>query len=118
VNDKAVQVRTEPGSFAMLSRAWRKGDTIELVLPFSFRTVAIEESAPDIVAAMRGPVMLTAVDPLQKMAASRAALAKMEPVPGKPLEFNCRTATGDVTMRPFYKVQREPYSTYFRVAEA
>jgi hypothetical protein len=67
---------------------------------------------------MRGPVMLTAVDPPQGLAASRAALAKMEPVPGKLLEFKCRTATGDVRMRPFYEVQRETYSTYVRVAEA
>jgi hypothetical protein len=38
----------------------------------------------------------------------------MEPVPGKPLEFDCQTPGGKVRMRPFYQVQHETYSTYFR----
>jgi len=113
VNGKAIQVKAERGTFAVLTRRWRKGDTIELQLPFSFRAIAIEERAPDTVAAMRGPVMLTAVDPPGELAAPAAALAGMQPVSGKPLEFDCRTAAGNVRMRPFYQVQRETYSTYF-----
>ena len=118
VNGKSIQVKSQPGSFATLLRRWRKGDTIELELPFSLRTVAIEESAPNIVAAMRGPVMLTAIDPLRDLVAPRAALAQMEPIPGKPLEFDCRAEAGKVRMRPFYRVQHEQYSTYFRRTEA
>ena len=41
-------------------------------------------------------------------------MAAMEPVTGKPLEFDCQTAAGKVRMRPFYRVQHETYSTYFR----
>jgi len=79
----------------------------------SFRTIAIEESAPNTVAAMRGPVMLTAIDPPEQLTATAAALKSMAPVPGEPLGFDCRTATGNVRMRPFYQVQRETYTTYF-----
>jgi DUF1680 family protein len=118
VNGKAAQVNAERGRFATLTRRWRKGDRIDLVLPFSSRTVAIEESAPDTVAAMRGPVMLTAIDPPEQLTATENALKSMAPVAGKPLEFDCRTATGNVRMRPFYQVQRETYSTYFRRTEA
>jgi len=114
VNGRTERVKAVPGSFAVLSRRWRKGDRIELELPFSSRAVPIEQLAPDTVAAMRGPVMLTAIDPPDEMTASAAALAKMEPVSGKPLEYDCRTAAGKVRMRPFYQVQREPYTTYFR----
>jgi DUF1680 family protein len=114
VNGKAERVKADPGSFAVLKRRWRKGDTIELGLPFSSRTVAIEERAPDTVASMRGPVMLAAIDPPDELAASAAALTRMDPVAGRPLEFDCTTATGKVRMRPFYQVQREAYSTYFR----
>jgi DUF1680 family protein len=114
VNGKTAQVKAERGSFAVLARRWRKGDTVELELAFPSRTVAIEERAPDTVAAMRGPVMLAAIDPPDELAASAAALAQMEPVTGKPLEFDCRTEKGKVRMRPFYRVQREEYSTYFR----
>ena len=116
VNGKAERVKAERGGFAVLTRRWRKGDTIELELPFSTRTVAIEERAPNTVATMRGPVMLVAVNPPEDLAASAAALAKMQPMSGKPLEFDCATTAGTVRMRPFYQVQREGYSTYFHRA--
>jgi DUF1680 family protein len=118
VNGKSAQVKTEGGQFASLTRRWRKGDRIDLVLPFSFRTVPIEESVPDTVAAMRGPVMLTAIDAPEQLTIAGAALKNMAPVPGKPLEFECRTATGNVRMRPFYQVQRETYTTYLQRTEA
>jgi DUF1680 family protein len=118
VNGQAARVKAERGSFAVLTRRWRKGDTIELSLPFSSRTVPIEERAPDTVAVMRGPVMLTAIDPPEELAASAAALAQMEPVSGNPLEFDCQTVAGKVRMRPFYQVQGETYSTYFRRTRA
>jgi DUF1680 family protein len=114
VNGKTATVRAERGSFAALTRRWRKGDTIALRLPFSSRTIAIEERAPDVVAAMRGPVMLAAVDPPDDFAATADALARMSPAAGGPLEFDCTTAAGKVRMRPFYRLQRESYSTYFR----
>ncbi|HKE22302.1 MAG TPA: beta-L-arabinofuranosidase domain-containing protein [Bryobacteraceae bacterium] len=117
VNGKESGVRAERGTFASLNRRWRKGDVIELRLPFSFRAVAIEERASDTVAAMRGPVMLAAIDPPETLAATASALANMGPVRGNPLEFDCRTAAGTVRMRPFYKVQRETYSTYFHRTE-
>lgn len=114
VNGRPARVKAERGSFATITRRWRSGDTVELELPFSYRAVAIEERAPDTVAAMRGPVMLVAADPPDDLTASAAALAGMQPVAGKPLEFDCQTAAGNVRMRPFYRVQREPYTTYFR----
>jgi hypothetical protein len=113
VNGKIEGVRAERGRFAVLTRRWRKGDTIELELPFSTHTVAIEDRAPDTVAAMRGPLMLVAVDPPEELAAPAAALVKMQPVSGEPLEFDCGTTAGAVRMRPFYQVRREGYSTYF-----
>jgi DUF1680 family protein len=118
VNGKAARVKAERGSLAVLTRQWRKGDTVDLELPFSSRTVAIEERAPDTVAAMRGPVMLVAVDPPDELAAPASALEQMEPAAGRALEFDCLTAAGKVRMKPFYRVQREPYSTYFRRTEA
>jgi len=118
LNGRALAAKAERGTFATIRRRWRKGDTVELTLPFSFRTVPIDDRNPDLVAVMRGPLMLTAVDPPERLEASAAALARMDPVAGKPLEFDCRTAAGSVRMRPFYQVQHETYSTYFRRTEA
>lgn len=114
LNGKPAPVSAERGQFATITRRWRKGDTLDLTLPFSFRTVPIDDLNPDIVAVMRGPLMLTAIDPPDELAASVTALGNMAPVPGKPLEFDCWTAAGRVRLRPYYQVRRETYSTYFR----
>jgi DUF1680 family protein len=110
VNGRQTRVSLEPGGFATLTRRWRKGDSVELTLPFSFRTVPLDDRNPDTVAVMYGPLMLVAVDPPQQL---RSAFGEMTPVPGKPLEFDCGTQGGSVRLRPFYQVQHEPYSSYF-----
>ena len=117
VNGKPAGVAAERGYFARIVRRWRKGDRIDLTLPFDFRTVPVDDRNRDTVALMRGPVMLAAVDPPAKLEASAASLARLEAVSGKALEFDCRTASGDVRMRAFYQVQRERYSIYFRRTE-
>lgn len=113
VNGKSVMVPAVPGRFAALKRRWRRGDRIDLQLPFPFRAVPVDDRNLDTVAVLRGPVMLVAVNPPQKLNATAAELAHMEAVAGAPLEFDFRTADGPVRMRPFYRVQREPYTTYF-----
>jgi len=114
VNEKAVSVAAKPGSFAVIRRRWKPHDTVQLTLPFSFRTAPIDDRNPDVVALMRGPVMLSAVDPPAELVASAVALQEMEPVPGQPLAFDCRTASGKVRLAPFYRIRNEVYSTYFR----
>jgi hypothetical protein len=115
INGKPVSVKAERGTFASLHRRWRSNDTVEITLPFGFRTLPVDDRNPNTVAVMRGPVMLTAIDAAAPLAASASALVRMDPVPGKPLEFDCAMAAGPVRMRPFYRVQRETYSTYFTV---
>ena len=102
LNGKSISIPARPGAFATINRTWRKGDTVELTLPFSFRTVSIDDRNPDTVAVMRGPVMLTAIDPPDPLTATAAQLDRMD------------TLAGNYQMRPFYQVQRETYSTYFR----
>lgn len=114
VNGKAAEVNAARGSFAALARRWREGDIVELRLPFSFHAAPIEAGAPDTVALLRGPVMLAAIDPPEDLSAAGSALAVLEPLPGAPMEFTCPAAAGKLTMRPFYRVRNETYSTYFR----
>lgn len=119
VNGKAADTKAERGTFARITRKWKRGDTVALTLPFSFRTVAIDDKNPDIVAVMRGPVMMSAVDsltevPPTELAATAEALSRMHPVPGKPLHFDCDARSGKVRLKPFYQVTNEVYSTYFK----
>ena len=106
VNGKAADVAARPGTFAAVRRRWRRNDTIEVTLPFSFRMAAVDDRNPDTVAVMRGPVMLVAVDPPEELTAT----GEMRAVEGRALEFEC----GMVRMRPFYRVRGETYSTYWR----
>ncbi len=116
LNGQLLAVPANPGTFAVIRRRWRTNDTVALTLPFTFRTVPIDDRNSDRVAVMRGPVMLTAIDAPGGLALSAGALAHLEPVAGKPLEFDWRAAGGAVRMRPFYQVRQEIYTTYFRVA--
>lgn len=118
VNGKPAAVKAERGTFAAIRRRWRKHDTVEITLPFSFRAVPIDDRNPDTVAVMNGPVMMTAVNPPADLSATASALTGMKPVLGKPLEFDCETASGPVRVKPFYQVERETYSTYFRIPAA
>jgi uncharacterized protein len=114
VNGKAWEVEAGRGAFARISRKWKRGDTISLTLPFSFRTVAIDDQNPNVVAVMRGPVMMSVMDPPAELAATTAALSEMAPVAGRPLHFDCETQSGKVRLKPFYQVTNETYSTYFQ----
>ena len=112
VNGKAASVKAARGTFATIRRRWRKGDTVELTLPFSFRAVPIDKPNPDTVAVMYGPVMLCAIDPPHPLEATAEAFAHPKPVPGQPPAFDLRTPAGKVRLRPFYQVRGETYSTY------
>ena len=47
----------QAGSLAVIDRKWKAGDKIELTLPQPIRTLAIDDSNPDLQAVLRGPVM-------------------------------------------------------------
>jgi DUF1680 family protein len=94
VNGTPAGVKTDPGTFATLHRQWKRNDTVELTLPLAYRTVPIDNRTPNVVALMRGPLLMAAVDPPDDLV-----------LPS--------TLPGPLTLRPWYQVQRETYSTYF-----
>jgi DUF1680 family protein len=101
VNDEVQKMAS--GSFAKLTRPWRDGDAIELTLPMTSRTEAIDEQHPDLVALMRGPVMMVAVD--QNVKIPRASIPE-DPAKG--------VTAGEVKFVPFYRVRDDQtYTTYF-----
>ena len=110
VNGKSLDA--EPGGFAAIRRRWHKNDTVGITLPFSFRTVPIDDRNPRTVALMWGPLLMVAVDPPPDLAARREAWLSARPVAGRVVEFECQTAAGAVRLRPFYQVRDEVYSTY------
>lgn len=104
----------QPGTFAALRRRWKGGDVVELRLPQEFRGEPIDDLHPDVVAIMRGPLMLVAIDPpvgLEKrplpIHEGFGALA------GRAGAWTRSDGGQQVIFVPFYQVQNEQYTTYF-----
>lgn len=59
INGERIKVKSEPSSYISLSREWKDGDMVEMVLPMQMR---IEELnyLPSYVSIMRGPIVLGA----------------------------------------------------------
>ncbi len=59
VNGKEVNYTAQPSSFIVITRKWKKGDTVEITLPMH-NSVESMPNVPEYVAIMHGPVLLAA----------------------------------------------------------
>ncbi len=60
INGEASDMPLAPGTYVELTRAWNRGDVIELILPLAPRTIKAHPKAEEIrnhVAIMRGPIV-------------------------------------------------------------
>jgi DUF1680 family protein len=107
VNGKAFDGPALNKTFASIRRRWKSGDTVELRLPLNVRTEAIDDRHPSMVAVMRGPLMMVALDPPQDLHTTPLPLPAG--LHGDTLEHDGRK----LRFKPFYSVQDETYNTYF-----
>jgi uncharacterized protein len=127
VNGERQASVSKPGSFAVVSRTWKNGDSVEVVMPFALRTEGFKDN-PRRFALLNGPVVLSAeVDPRKPFPAIVAdpgqLLACLKPVAGRPNTFagpaDVFRVPGDTTgkgttLEPFYKMHgNRPYMVYF-----
>jgi DUF1680 family protein len=61
VNGKRSKNPIAAGSFASLQRTWRNGDRVELELPMRMRLESLDPANQDVVALLRGPLVLFAI---------------------------------------------------------
>src|SRR5437879_5458552 len=61
VNGSRVSEAAQPGNFAAVRRTWKDGDRVELELPMPLRLEPVDANHPNLVALMRGPLVLFAV---------------------------------------------------------
>jgi DUF1680 family protein len=117
VNGRRAAVEAEPGMFASLRRRWQNHDTIQVTLPFSFRTEAIDEQHPSTVALMWGPLMLVALDPELKLPGrALSSPDAMRRTAGASPSFEVQTLAEKLRFMPFYAVQEETYTTYLALS--
>jgi uncharacterized protein len=111
VNGRRVS-DVKPGSFASVQRTWKDGDRVELELPMPLRLETVDANRPDLVALVRGPLVLFAVSDSQP-SFDRAELLRANATNNDQGDSTAVAADGSsVIMRPFSTINQESYSTY------
>lgn len=114
VNGKRVDLGPEPGKFARLNRTWKKGDRIEIEFDMPTTLEAVDPQHPDLMAPMHGPLALFSVGDIPASIAKRDLLAIAQVSPGA-TDWQTKTSSGVLTLRPFTAIQDEHYRLYLNV---
>jgi uncharacterized protein len=122
--------KLEAGLFAEVRREWKSGDRIELDLPFATRLEAVDAQHPDVVALVKGPLVLMALrdggpdgnpgsgfDAAQQHM-TRAMLLAAKQAASRGHEWTVGAGAETLRLKPFLDINDEPYTAYLKVAEA
>lgn len=133
VNGEAVRIADAAGSYVRLTRTWRDGDTVAVVLPKTLREEPLPDN-PHRVALLWGPLVLAAdlgpapgrrpreerrreIDPAEfTLVVPHGPVSQwLQAVSGEPGTFRTpQTATrAEVTFKPFYQLARRQYALYW-----
>ncbi|AZM79646.1 hypothetical protein D1J63_35295 [Streptomyces sp. KPB2] len=116
VNGRRAGGRLQPGTYATVTRHWRTGDRVELVLP----RVPVWRPAPDnpqVRAVSYGPLVLAGGygdTPLATLPAIRPDT--LSRTPGEPTGFTALADGRRVPLRPFHEIHHQRYNVYWSVA--
>lgn len=139
LNGKDAGVSAAAGSYLVLARTWSNHDSIEIKLPMQLRYQPMPDD-PGLRAVLYGPILLAGE--VQREAMPEALVAghmgpdlkkhPAGPIPsfeggakgpdswiratGNPLKFATSGQAENITLRPFYRVNDQRYSVYWRMA--
>jgi uncharacterized protein len=112
VNGKRISDSVQAGTFAALRRTWKDGDRVELELPMPLRLEPVDANHPNVVALLRGPLVLFAVADSQP-SFDKSALLQARSTGNTNGDWIAQAADGSsISMRPFMNIDKENYSTY------
>lgn len=114
VNGKRVDPAPEPGKFARVNRTWKKGDRIEIEFDMPTTLEAVDPQHPDLMAPVHGPLALFSVGDFPSSVAKRDLLAVAQVSKGA-TDWQAKTASGVLTLRPFTAIHDEHYRLYLKV---
>ncbi len=115
INGRAAGAEVKPGGWLRLDRMWRDGDRIEVTFDMPLRLVPLDERHPELVALMRGPVALFALQPLPQRI-SRQALLSAQRASVSSTDWLVATEGEPMRMRPFAAISTERYRLYQHVS--
>jgi uncharacterized protein len=114
VNGKSFDGPVRNQTFAAIRRKWKTNDTVEVSLPLHVRTQAIDDRNPQIVALMKGPLMMVMLNPPTDRIEDLTIPKTLEPVAADRTLFEHESSGKMIRFKPFYAIKNETYSTYFR----
>jgi uncharacterized protein len=139
VNGAAVKNVSNPDSFIEVSRKWKPGDTVELILPKTLRKEPLPDN-PNRMAIMWGPLVLAgdlgpeaargrgrrqegvapppAPEPAPALVTAELNVdGWLKPVAGEPGAFRTSNVglKQDIVFHPFYEMPRRRYAIYWDV---
>jgi DUF1680 family protein len=129
VNARKKRVSLEPGSFIPLRRKWKKGDKVEVKMPFTLRLETMPDDS-NRVAIMYGPLVLAGdLGPVDDPKAGEAMYVPVlmtedrnpvnwiKPLAGQANTFQTEGVgkPKDILLKPFYKTHERRYSIYWDI---
>ncbi len=114
VNGKRAASSPTPGQFARIQRTWKKGDRVEVEFDMPTTLQAVDPEHPKLVAAVHGPLALFAVGEIPATVRNEE-LASVVQVTDGSTNWQAKTVTGNVAMRPFTAINDEHYRLYLNV---
>jgi DUF1680 family protein len=115
VNGKEQPVKS--GEYAVVTRTWKAGDTIDLVIPQPLRVLPIDPENPKLAAVMRGAVMYAGVNPWEGIQDEAIALpSALEPMPNSDVAYRTKVGARNLVFLPYHQVDTERTNTYFKIA--
>ena len=130
VNGQKQAIDSTPGSYAQIERTWKDGESVEVVMPMSFRMECFADN-PKRAAVMYGPLVMAGITELNNpfsliVVNDDKFLETLKPVEGKPQEFTApqeifRTspvavADTPVVFRPLYRFVGDAYAIFWDIA--
>jgi DUF1680 family protein len=111
VNGKPFLAGAEPGKFATLQRTWENGDRIEIEFDMQATLEAADPQHPNLVAPVHGPLALFSVGSVPADLRGEDVLRMTQAAKGSE-DWQAKTASGSLTLRPFTAIRDEHYRLY------
>jgi DUF1680 family protein len=111
VNGKRLTTGAEPGRFATLQRTWANGDRIEIEFDMPTTLEAVDPQHPNLVAPVHGPLALFSVGTVPADLRREDVMRMTQAAQGS-TDWQVKTATGTLALRPFTAIRDEHYRLY------
>jgi uncharacterized protein len=114
VNGKRLDTTPLAGKFEGIRRDWKKGDRIEVEFDMPTRLEAVDPQHPKLVAAVHGPLALFAVGEVPATVRPEELASVAQAASGS-TDWQAKTSSGAINLRPFTAIRDEHYRLYMAV---